>query len=101
MSKPADGIAWRKSTHSGTSGGGCVEVGTTWRKSGSSGSSGGACVEVGTVWRTSTHSGSSGGDCVEVGTASRVVVVRDTTNRSGGVLAISPAAWWAFTSALR
>ncbi|TQM00091.1 uncharacterized protein DUF397 [Actinoallomurus bryophytorum] len=37
---------WRKSSHSGNSGGQCVEVTLEWRKSGRSGDTGGSCVEV-------------------------------------------------------
>jgi hypothetical protein len=39
---------WRKSSHSGGSGGNCVEIATlpSWRKSSRSDGSGGECVEV-------------------------------------------------------
>jgi hypothetical protein len=43
-------------------------------------------------WRKASYSG-NGGNCVEVGQARRVVLVRDTTDRSGPALAFSPAAW--------
>jgi hypothetical protein len=77
-----------------------------WRKSSYSGANGGNCVEVGTApWRKSSHSGSNGGACVEVGTtAHRVgsgVLIRDTTDRSGPVLSVGPAAWRALTGAIR
>ena len=72
----------------------------TWRKSSYSGPSGGDCVEVGIAWRKSTHGGASGGGCVEVGAHSRVLV-RDTTNRSGAMLAVSLNAWRRFTHTLR
>jgi Domain of unknown function (DUF397) len=41
-------LAWRKSSHSGGSGGECVEIASvpSWRKSSHSGGSGGNCVEV-------------------------------------------------------
>ncbi|MGH3245368.1 MAG: DUF397 domain-containing protein [Trebonia sp.] len=44
-------------------------------------------------WRKSTFSGANGASCVEVGTASAGVVVRDTTDRAGTVLAVSDGAW--------
>ena len=51
-------------------------------------------------WRKSTYSGSNGGDCVEVA-SDRAVMVRDTTNRDGGTLAFSAAAWATFLGTLR
>lgn len=51
-------------------------------------------------WRKSSYSGANGGQCVEVATAGQVMV-RDTTNRDGGTLTFTPAAWEAFTSALK
>jgi hypothetical protein len=57
-------------------------------------------------WRTSTYSGSNGGACVEVGIADHRagmpgVLVRDTTDRTGPVLRLRPAAWRALTAAVR
>ncbi|MGH3247603.1 MAG: DUF397 domain-containing protein [Trebonia sp.] len=46
-----------------------------------------------TDWRKSSYSGNNGGQCVEVGNASAGVVVRDTTDRAGAVLAVSAGAW--------
>lgn len=55
----------------------------------------------GAQWRKSRHSGSEG-NCVEVGqTPARVVAVRDTQDRGGPVLTVSPAAWRAFMAAVR
>jgi hypothetical protein len=71
-----------------------------WRKSSYSSSSGDACVEVAT-WRKSTHSGASGNACVEVGDAARVVLIRDTTDRSGPVLRVSAQTWREFAATLR
>jgi hypothetical protein len=51
-------------------------------------------------WRKSTYSGANGGDCVEV-TSSDVVMVRDTTDRRGAVLAVSMGAWQRFTASLK
>ena len=44
-------------------------------------------------WRKSSYSGANGGACVEVGTAGSGVVVRDTTDRAGAVLAVSAGTW--------
>ena len=47
-------------------------------------------------WRKSSHSGDNGGECVEV-CAGGAVLVRDTTDRSGTMLAFTAEAWQAFT----
>jgi hypothetical protein len=52
-----------------------------------------------TTWRTASYSGNSG-NCVEVA-ASGHVLVRDTTNRDGGTLAVPAEAWQAFTNRLK
>ena len=52
-------------------------------------------------WRKSTYSGSNGGQCVEVGTAVSGVVVRDTADRAGAVLAVSAGAWRALLAEVR
>jgi hypothetical protein len=51
-------------------------------------------------WRKSTYSTGNGGDCVEVA-SDGTVMVRDTTNRDGGTLAFSAAAWERFLGAIR
>jgi Domain of unknown function (DUF397) len=52
-------------------------------------------------WRKSTYSDSNGGDCVETASGSDVILVRDTTNRDGGTLGFTAAAWQEFTDSLR
>jgi len=52
------------------------------------------------LWRTSSHSGSGGGNCVEVA-ATDLVLVRDTQDRQGPVLAIGRPAWQAFAAKLK
>jgi hypothetical protein len=46
-------------------------------------------------WRKSSYS-DNGGECVEVGGDTRRVLVRDTQDRTGPVLRLSPAAWRRF-----
>ncbi|MGI5455736.1 DUF397 domain-containing protein [Streptomyces sp. CA-249302] len=77
------GATWRKSSHSGDTGGDCVE-----------------CAPLGTAtWLKSSHSGSSGGDCVEVADLTPHIAVRDSKNPAAGVLALSPAAFSALVRA--
>lgn len=51
-------------------------------------------------WRKSSRSNGTG-ECVEVAITPIVVGVRDTKNRDGGLLAISPAAWAAFLASVK
>jgi hypothetical protein len=53
------------------------------------------------IWRKSTYSDANGGNCVETASADSVVLVRDTTNRDGGTLTLSAAAWMIFTSKIK
>jgi Domain of unknown function (DUF397) len=52
------------------------------------------------IWRKSSYSGDNGGACVEVAVAD-AVLVRDTTDRRGPVLAFTPEAWRAFAATIR
>jgi hypothetical protein len=52
-------------------------------------------------WRKSSYSSGNGGQCVEAGHATGVVLVRDTTDRTGVTLSVSPTAWASFTASLR
>jgi hypothetical protein len=57
-------------------------------------------------WKTSSRSAGNGGQCVEVGPTGAVldpdaVAVRDSKNRDGGTLVFDPAAWAAFTGAVK
>jgi Domain of unknown function (DUF397) len=68
-----------------------------WRKATRTTNNGGNCVEVG-AWRKATRSTNNGGNCVEVAHQNRgVVVVRDSKDRDGGTLVVSPHAWEALT----
>ncbi|WP_190818712.1 DUF397 domain-containing protein [Saccharopolyspora pogona] len=86
---------WRKSSYSQGQGT-CVEVG--WRKSSYSPHNDN-CVEVG--WRKSSRSGGNGGNCVEVGIGFDAVGIRDTKDRDGGHLRVTPARWQAFLRAVK
>lgn len=52
-------------------------------------------------WRKSTYSEGNGGSCVEAASDSGVIMVRDTTNRTGVTLSVPAAAWRRFTDALK
>jgi Domain of unknown function (DUF397) len=52
-------------------------------------------------WRTSSYTGNGGGNCVEVGDDARVILVRDTKDRSGPVLRFSPGAWRRFADRVK
>ncbi len=52
------------------------------------------------TWRTSSYSGGNGGQCVEVATSARVLV-RDTKDRTGAVLAFGPDAWREFAARVK
>jgi hypothetical protein len=73
---------------------------TAWRKSSHSGNNNGDCVEVG-AWRKSSYSASNNGACVEVGGAGPAVVVRDTKDRAGAVLAFGAQAWSRFAATVK
>ncbi|HEX7662526.1 MAG TPA: DUF397 domain-containing protein [Pseudonocardiaceae bacterium] len=73
---------------------------TIWHTSSYSGNNASNSVEVGqdhTAWRKSTYSGNNASNCVEVGASGpAAVLVRDTKNRTGGVLAFGSRAWERF-----
>ena len=52
-------------------------------------------------WRKSSYSGTGGGSCVEAADRAGRILVRDTTDRGGMVLSISPDAWCRFMGTLR
>jgi hypothetical protein len=54
-----------------------------------------------TMWRKSTYSGGNGSNCVEVGADGPAVMVRDTKERAGAVLAFGPDAWRRFAARIR
>jgi hypothetical protein len=52
------------------------------------------------IWRKSRLSGESGG-CVEVARSDSSVLVRDSRNRHGAMLQVSPAQWRGFVSRIK
>jgi hypothetical protein len=52
-------------------------------------------------WRKSTFSDGSGGNCVETASSDGAILVRDTTDRTGGALTFSAGAWQAFMTLLK
>jgi hypothetical protein len=52
-------------------------------------------------WRTSSYTGNGGGNCVEVGDRARMILVRDTKDRTGPVLRFTPAAWRGFAERVK
>lgn len=52
-------------------------------------------------WRKSSYSSGNGGQCIEAGHAPGAVLVRDTTDRDGVTLSVSPEAWASFAASLK
>ncbi|CAL9582804.1 hypothetical protein SUDANB145_05063 [Streptomyces sp. enrichment culture] len=67
-----------------------------WFKSSYSSSGSGDCVEVAHAWRKSSYSSGGDGDCVEISTTPHTVHVRDSKDRTGPHLTLSPTAWDVF-----
>lgn len=67
-----------------------------WRKSSYSGGNG-ACIEV--AWRTSSYSGGNG-NCVEVAATPVGVLLRDSKNPGGPMLAVGAGRWREFVGRL-
>ncbi|MGW0191302.1 DUF397 domain-containing protein [Streptomyces sp. NPDC003362] len=72
----------------------------TWSKSSYSSGGDGDCVEVAFSWRKSSYSSGGSGDCVEVALTPASIHVRDSKDRHGPQLALSPAVWGDFLSHL-
>ena len=52
-------------------------------------------------WRKSSYSGGASGNCTEVATVPGAVLVRDSQDPNGPMLAFARAAWQAFAAAVR
>ncbi|MBA9008004.1 MULTISPECIES: DUF397 domain-containing protein [Thermomonospora] len=85
---PRTTVTWRKSTHSGNTGGDCVEVARLTVPSPQG------------KWRKSTHSGANG-DCVEVARLAAAIGLRDSKNPAAGHLTVPPAAFAALLTHLK
>lgn len=57
--------------------------------------------EAAAGWRTSSYSSGPSGGCVEVGRSNLLIVVRDTKNRDGKVLAVTSDAWQMLAATLK
>ncbi|MFG2952187.1 DUF397 domain-containing protein [Streptomyces sp. NPDC048291] len=64
-----------------------------WFKSSYSSASGDDCIEVALSWHKSSYSSSASGDCVEVAACPTTIHIRDSKDRQGPQLALSPATW--------
>ncbi|MEU9347088.1 DUF397 domain-containing protein [Streptomyces sp. NPDC048278] len=65
----------------------------TWFKSSYSSGSEGDCVEVALQWHKSSYSSGGDGDCVEFAACPTTIHIRDSKDRQGPQLALSPATW--------
>lgn len=72
-----------------------------WRKSSHSGSQAGSCIEVASIWHKSSRSSSITQECVEVASAEQGVAVRDSKDPDGPVLIIALRAWSNVLTALK
>ncbi|NJP47675.1 DUF397 domain-containing protein [Actinacidiphila epipremni] len=70
------------------------ESGLAWTKSSHSGSNNNDCVEV--AWAKSSYSSNDGPECVEVAASDEVVLVRDSKDPEGPRFSFSPDAWASF-----
>jgi hypothetical protein len=52
------------------------------------------------TWRTASYS-DNGGNCVEVAARHRHILIRDTKDRAGATLAVTPTAWRKLTGKLK
>jgi hypothetical protein len=53
------------------------------------------------AWRKSSYSGGNGGECVETASGKGTILVRDTTDRDGVVMAVNASAWSEFLNRVR
>ncbi|WP_244190611.1 DUF397 domain-containing protein [Streptomyces caeruleatus] len=53
------------------------------------------------AWRKSTYSSDNGGACVEVVDGLSAVPVRDSKNKEGAALVVSPSAWASFVNSVK
>ncbi|MEV5575973.1 DUF397 domain-containing protein [Spirillospora sp. NPDC052269] len=75
-----------------------------WRRSSHSGTNGGECVEVGAppvMWRKSRHSAPNGGECVEVASVPGQVALRDSKCPDAGALTLEPASFRSLVASVK
>ncbi|MGW2084132.1 DUF397 domain-containing protein [Streptomyces sp. NPDC001880] len=76
---------WRKSSHSNTSGGNCLEVAEGFAR-----------------WRKSSYSNGDGGERLEVADGHQdLVPVRDSKRPEGPVLVVNASAWTPFVESIK
>nr|WSY55205.1 DUF397 domain-containing protein [Streptomyces sp. NBC_00886] len=68
----------------------------SWFKSSYSSGSGDNCIEIALSWHKSSYSSGGSGDCVEVADCPSAIHVRDSKNKQGPQLTLSPTAWAEF-----
>ncbi|GHJ36122.1 DUF397 domain-containing protein [Streptomyces sp. TS71-3] len=71
-------------------------TGLSWYKSTYSSSGDGDCVEVALTWHKSTYSSGGDGDCLEIATCPTTVHIRDSKDKRGPHLTLTPTAWETF-----
>jgi Domain of unknown function (DUF397) len=52
-------------------------------------------------WRKASYSSNGGADCVEVAAHGNGVLIRDTKDRTGPVLRVTPQVWRAFAGQIK
>lgn len=85
-----NGVTWRKSSYSNTSGGDCIEVSDDLLRTAD--------------WRKSSYSNPDGGQCVEVAAsapAQGTVPVRDSKDTARTPLLFAATAWAAFVDGVK
>ncbi|WP_262061476.1 DUF397 domain-containing protein [Streptomyces sp. STR69] len=83
-----NGVTWRKSSYSNTSGGDCIEVSDDFLSTAD--------------WRKSSYSNTSGGECVEFApNLPALVPVRDSKNPAHGTLLFGVDAWAEFVGSVK
>ncbi|MFF5265052.1 DUF397 domain-containing protein [Actinomadura viridis] len=102
MTRPNVSPQWRKSSHSGDTGGECVEVAAIPPQSASpDGEVSMTRPNAPAQWRKSSHSGAEGGDCVEVAGLRPAIGVSDSKNPHGPVLLLPAAQWQTLTRRIK
>ncbi|MBA2947774.1 DUF397 domain-containing protein [Streptomyces himalayensis] len=69
-----------------------------WFKSSYSSGDSGDCLEAALSWRKSSYSSGGDGDCLEIAPCPTTIHIRDSKNKQGPQLALSPTAWADFVA---